>query len=127
MAQPCHTGETARYVARRRAPPYDVPRMVRSCRRGALVFALLSLSCSSALAHAKALESRLYAPSCYNGTLDIHDAELAGELRKERGWMPSSRSWRDESHRLRMSPLVRPMRRFSFFLLLAPELRMGAS
>ncbi len=32
---------------------------------------------------AKALESRLYAPCCYGGTLDIHESELARELRKE--------------------------------------------
>lgn len=32
---------------------------------------------------AAALESRLYAPCCYNGTLDMHDSELARELRKE--------------------------------------------
>jgi len=51
------------------------------------VFATLMLLRSSALAQsppsAKALESRLYAPCCYNGTLDIHDSELARELRKE--------------------------------------------
>lgn len=32
---------------------------------------------------AAALESRLYAPCCYNGTLDIHGSELARELREE--------------------------------------------
>lgn len=32
---------------------------------------------------AAALESRLYAPCCYGGTLDIHDSELARELRSE--------------------------------------------
>lgn len=32
---------------------------------------------------AAALESRLYAPCCYNGTLDVHESELARELRKE--------------------------------------------
>jgi cytochrome c-type biogenesis protein CcmH len=32
---------------------------------------------------AVALESRLYAPCCYQGTLDVHDSELARELRKE--------------------------------------------
>lgn len=32
---------------------------------------------------AKALESRLYAPCCYGGTLDIHDSELARALREE--------------------------------------------
>ena len=32
---------------------------------------------------ALALESRLYAPCCYGGTLDIHDSELARELRSE--------------------------------------------
>lgn len=32
---------------------------------------------------AAALESRLYAPCCYNGTLDSHESELARELRKE--------------------------------------------
>ncbi len=32
---------------------------------------------------AKAFESRLYAPCCYNGTLDTHESELARELRKE--------------------------------------------
>lgn len=34
-------------------------------------------------AGAKALESRLYAPCCYNGTLDVHASELARELRVE--------------------------------------------
>jgi cytochrome c-type biogenesis protein CcmH len=32
---------------------------------------------------AAALESRLYAPCCYGGTLDVHESELARELRKE--------------------------------------------
>ena len=32
---------------------------------------------------AAAFESRLYAPCCYGGTLDIHDSELAHDLRKE--------------------------------------------
>lgn len=32
---------------------------------------------------AVALESRLYAPCCYGGTLDIHDSEVARELRSE--------------------------------------------
>lgn len=31
----------------------------------------------------KALESRLYAPCCYGGTLDTHDSELARSLREE--------------------------------------------
>ena len=34
-------------------------------------------------AGAVALESRLYAPCCYNGTLDTHDSELARDLRHE--------------------------------------------
>lgn len=32
---------------------------------------------------AKALESRLYAPCCYGGTLDTHDSDLAKSLRDE--------------------------------------------
>lgn len=32
---------------------------------------------------AKALESRLYAPCCYNGTLDTHESDLAKSLRDE--------------------------------------------
>ncbi len=32
---------------------------------------------------AAALESRLYAPCCWGGTLDVHDSELARDLRKE--------------------------------------------
>lgn len=32
---------------------------------------------------AKALESRLYAPCCYGGTLDTHDSDLAKSLRGE--------------------------------------------
>jgi cytochrome c-type biogenesis protein CcmH len=31
----------------------------------------------------KALESRLYAPCCYGGTLDIHESDLARSLREE--------------------------------------------
>jgi cytochrome c-type biogenesis protein CcmH len=61
--------------------------MIRRWRRGVVVLATLMLSSASALAQsppsAKALESRLYAPCCYNGTLDIHESELARELRKE--------------------------------------------
>ena len=49
--------------------------------------ATLAFVCAGANAQsppsAKALESRLYAPCCYNGTLDIHDSELARDLRKE--------------------------------------------
>jgi cytochrome c-type biogenesis protein CcmH len=37
----------------------------------------------SSVAGAAALESRLYAPCCYNGTLDIHASELAQTLRTE--------------------------------------------
>lgn len=32
---------------------------------------------------AKALEASLLSPCCYQGTLDVHDSELARELRKE--------------------------------------------
>lgn len=32
---------------------------------------------------AKALEAKLLAPCCYGGTLDIHDSEMARELRHE--------------------------------------------
>jgi cytochrome c-type biogenesis protein CcmH len=32
---------------------------------------------------ARALEARLYAPCCWNGTLDVHESELARELRHE--------------------------------------------
>jgi cytochrome c-type biogenesis protein CcmH len=31
----------------------------------------------------KGLEARLLAPCCYGGTLDVHDSELAHDLRKE--------------------------------------------
>jgi cytochrome c-type biogenesis protein CcmH len=34
-------------------------------------------------AGAKALESRLYAPCCYGGTLDVHESDIARELRSE--------------------------------------------
>ena len=43
----------------------------------------------TALGHAgasigpKGLEARLLAPCCYGGTLDVHDSELARDLRKE--------------------------------------------
>jgi len=32
---------------------------------------------------ARAFESRLYAPCCYGGTLDVHESDLARALRKE--------------------------------------------
>lgn len=60
-------------------------------RRGALVaFAVMALvatlagpSQAETTAGAKALESRLHAPCCYQGTLDIHDSDLARSLRSE--------------------------------------------
>jgi cytochrome c-type biogenesis protein CcmH len=51
-----------------------------------VLLALLHL-CASGLAQswpsAKAFESRLYAPCCYGGTLDIHESDLARALRAE--------------------------------------------
>lgn len=38
---------------------------------------------AQAPANAKVLESRLWAPCCYQGTLDTHESALAHELRKE--------------------------------------------
>ena len=56
-------------------------------RCGLVVWLLLLLTASVASADepvsAAAFESRLYAPCCYGGTLDIHDSELAHDLRKE--------------------------------------------
>lgn len=53
----------------------------------ATFFLLFSLGARDALAaprpSAQAFESRLYAPCCYNGTLDIHESEMARDLRKE--------------------------------------------
>ncbi|WP_240488423.1 cytochrome c-type biogenesis protein [Labilithrix luteola] len=52
----------------------------------AFAFAMLVATGASAapsLPGAKALESRLYAPCCYGGTLDTHESDLAHDLRKE--------------------------------------------
>lgn len=60
--------------------------MSRPLALPALSFALVLGSASIALAEpagARALEARLNAPCCYNGTLDIHDSELARGLRLE--------------------------------------------
>jgi cytochrome c-type biogenesis protein CcmH len=52
---------------------------------GVLVFlvALSETGWAGTPAGAKALESRLYAPCCYGGTLDIHESDLARSLREE--------------------------------------------
>lgn len=42
-----------------------------------------SLAAADAVPGAKALEARLYAPCCYNGTLDGHESDLARDLRAE--------------------------------------------
>ena len=55
-----------------------------SSETGALVLggaAPASASADDGPRSAKALESRLYAPCCYGGTLDIHDSPVAQELR----------------------------------------------
>ncbi|CAN5704447.1 hypothetical protein BH11MYX4_BH11MYX4_20710 [soil metagenome] len=58
-------------------------------RHVAAMGVLLALMCSRVLSFAgslpsaKGFESRLYAPCCYGGTLDIHESELARDLRKE--------------------------------------------
>ncbi len=55
----------------------------------ALFFVLLAsllapgVALAQAPPNAKALESRLYAPCCFGGTLDIHESDLARELRHE--------------------------------------------
>jgi cytochrome c-type biogenesis protein CcmH len=54
---------------------------------GCCVLVGLVCLCASGFAQslpsAKALESRLYAPCCYGGTLDIHGSDLARVLRAE--------------------------------------------
>lgn len=64
--------------------PRRVHRLLVTCA-GALIvlIALGGTSRATTPAGAKALESRLYAPCCYNGTLDIHESELARSLREE--------------------------------------------
>jgi cytochrome c-type biogenesis protein CcmH len=61
--------------------------MVRLAIVGRGAFLALVCLCASGFAQslpsAKALESRLYAPCCYGGTLDIHGSELARALRAE--------------------------------------------
>lgn len=55
-------------------------------RSSALALALALTTAESAaggLPGARALEARLYAPCCYGGTLDMHDSELAHDLRAE--------------------------------------------
>lgn len=49
---------------------------------GAMLFAS-GVHAAPALPGAKALESRLYAPCCYGGTLDTHESDLAHDLRSE--------------------------------------------
>ncbi|MGA2449155.1 MAG: cytochrome c-type biogenesis protein CcmH [Polyangiaceae bacterium] len=50
----------------------------------ALVTAVLAGNANAGTAiGAKGLEARLLAPCCYGGTLDVHDSELAHDLRKE--------------------------------------------
>lgn len=52
-----------------------------------LALGMVALISGTAYAQSKAgaaaLESRLYAPCCYGGTLDVHESELARDLRKE--------------------------------------------
>jgi len=61
--------------------------MIRFVWNIVLAFGLVVLASGDALAQsqpgAAALESRLNAPCCYGGTLDMHDSELARDLRKE--------------------------------------------
>lgn len=44
---------------------------------------LSAVSPTTTTAGPKALEARLIAPCCWNGTLDMHDSELAQQLRAE--------------------------------------------
>lgn len=64
--------------------PLRAPRLIGSLRALPILLMLLTLAGpASAETKAKALESRLYAPCCYGGTLDMHDSELAHSLRAE--------------------------------------------
>lgn len=69
-----------------RAAVATFPSVHRIVRASALALAL-ALTSASAVAGAvpgpRALEARLYAPCCYGGTLDMHDSELARDLRGE--------------------------------------------
>lgn len=61
--------------------------MLRVVLAWLVAFGVVVLASGDALAQlqpgAAALESRLNAPCCYGGTLDMHDSELARDLRKE--------------------------------------------
>jgi cytochrome c-type biogenesis protein CcmH len=53
---------------------------------GAVLWVLATATGSASAGTAigpKGLEARLLAPCCYGGTLDVHDSELAHDLRKE--------------------------------------------
>lgn len=61
-----------------------VLRLFRAVSGALIVLTLLqATSWAETPAGAKALESRLYAPCCYGGTLDIHESDLARSLREE--------------------------------------------
>ena len=64
------------------ATPLDGARRLLAFALG-LCLVLVSGGALAAPQSARALESRLYAPCCYGGTLDVHDSELAHDLRKE--------------------------------------------
>ena len=61
--------------------------MTRAVVAWILAFGFMSFMSTVARAQsqpgAAAIESRLYAPCCYGGTLDVHESELARDLRKE--------------------------------------------
>lgn len=56
---------------------------MRVAAASAVLFFTVSGVAAAAPAGATALEARLNAPCCFNGTLDIHDSELAKTLRTE--------------------------------------------
>jgi cytochrome c-type biogenesis protein CcmH len=66
-------------------------RMVDSMKFWTLVASMVLWVLATAIGRAsagtaigpKGLEARLLAPCCYGGTLDVHDSELAHDLRKE--------------------------------------------
>ena len=71
---------------RRESDRRYIPRVHRFLRSIALACALATFPVAYAGAlppGPRALEARLYAPCCYGGTLDMHDSELAHELRAE--------------------------------------------
>lgn len=85
-AQPC--AATIRHPVPSAWPTYttEVRSLIRSWFVVAGILAtLIALrgTCFAEPPGAKALEGRLNAPCCYNGTLDIHESELARSLRTE--------------------------------------------